>query len=216
MGRSLKASEIEAASILYPCMQVADIFQMGLDVACAGMDQRKAHMLARDVAEKLGQSKPACVHTPLLAGLQEPASGGRELFDENKDLDKKISVKMSKSIASSSILIHDNEDEVRAKIKAAYCPPKVGRGNPVLEIAKYIIFPEKAELHIQRDKRHGGPIHYSTYLALESDYCRGIIHPLDLKIGISMALSEILARPRAYFDEHSENFEAMKRIVIES
>lgn len=89
MGRSMRASDLEAASILYPCMQAADIFQMELDIACAGMDQRKAHMLARDVADKLGFGKPSCIHTPLLAGLQEPKTGVEREFDEDTDLDRK-------------------------------------------------------------------------------------------------------------------------------
>ncbi|MEM2942957.1 MAG: tyrosine--tRNA ligase, partial [Candidatus Bathyarchaeia archaeon] len=44
MGRSFNEAEVEAAALIYPCMQAADIFHMNLDVACAGIDQRKAHM----------------------------------------------------------------------------------------------------------------------------------------------------------------------------
>ncbi len=212
MGRSMNSSDMEAASIIYPCMQAADIFQMELDVACAGMDQRKAHMLARDVADKLGRNKPVCIHTPLLAGLQDPQLRKDGEFDENKALDQKISSKMSKSIAASSITIHDDDNQVKAKIKAAYCPPKVTAGNPILEIAELIIFPVKNSLHIERAEKHGGPIHYSAYSELESDYRSGSIHPLDLKLGVSTALSKILEEPRSYFERHPENFGSMKRI----
>lgn len=58
MGREMDSRNLEAASTFYPCMQVADIFELQLDVASAGMDQRKAHVLARDVAEKLRWRKP--------------------------------------------------------------------------------------------------------------------------------------------------------------
>ena len=34
-------------------MQVTDIFHMDVDICQLGMDQRRANMLARDVAEKL-------------------------------------------------------------------------------------------------------------------------------------------------------------------
>jgi tyrosyl-tRNA synthetase len=51
MGREMDSKDLEAASTFYPCMQVADIFELELDVACAGIDQRKAHALARDVGE---------------------------------------------------------------------------------------------------------------------------------------------------------------------
>ncbi|MEM1608334.1 MAG: tyrosine--tRNA ligase, partial [Ignisphaera sp.] len=52
MGRKASEGELDFSKLIYPLMQVADIFQMDLDIALGGMDQRKAHMLARDVAEK--------------------------------------------------------------------------------------------------------------------------------------------------------------------
>ena len=214
MGRSMNSSDMEAASVIYPCMQAADIFQMELDVACAGIDQRKAHMLARDVADKLGLIKPVCLHTPLLAGLQEPQAAKAGQFDENKTLDEKISSKMSKSVAASSISIHDDESQVEAKIKAAYCPPKAAAGNPILEIARLVIFPISGVLRIPRAEKHGGPIRYSSYSELELSYGSGSIHPLDLKLGVSSALSEILKEPRNYFAQHPENLASMKRIEL--
>jgi tyrosyl-tRNA synthetase len=69
MGRKSEG-EMESAFLYYPAMQAADIFHMELDLAMGGMDQRKAHMLARDSAEKLGWKKPASLHTPLLTGLE--------------------------------------------------------------------------------------------------------------------------------------------------
>ena len=54
MGRTEDEAEIDASKVMYPPMQAADIFELGVDIALAGMDQRRAHMLARDAAEKLG------------------------------------------------------------------------------------------------------------------------------------------------------------------
>jgi tryptophanyl-tRNA synthetase len=51
MGRETSLTDMETAWVFYPCMQAADIFQQKLNVACASMDQRKDHMLARDAAE---------------------------------------------------------------------------------------------------------------------------------------------------------------------
>ena len=51
MGRETSLTDMETAWVFYPCMQAADIFAMDIDVACSGIDQRKAHMLARDAAE---------------------------------------------------------------------------------------------------------------------------------------------------------------------
>jgi len=214
MGRSMESSDVEAAAIIYPCMQAADIFQMELDIACAGMDQRKAHMLARDVAEKLGRPKPVCVHTPLLTGLQEPGSRHDEKFDEDSEMDLKIKSKMSKSIAGSSILIHDTPDEINSKLMGAFCPPRVAYGNPVFEIAKYIVFPEEGKLHVPRADKFGGPIDLESVNHLEKDYSDGRLHPLDLKKGVADSLIRILEPARRYFASHKENLDAMKRIEI--
>ncbi len=72
MGRRAEEAEVDASKLIYPLMQVSDIFYMDLDIALGGMDQRKAHMLARDVAEKLGRKKPVAIHTPIISSLQGP------------------------------------------------------------------------------------------------------------------------------------------------
>ena len=63
MGRE-DAEDIETAALIYPCMQAADIFQLDLDIACAGIDQRKAHIIARESASKLQKRKPISVPHP--------------------------------------------------------------------------------------------------------------------------------------------------------
>jgi len=62
MGRRAEEAEIDASKLIYPAMQVSDIFYLDLDIALGGTDQRKAHMLARDVAEKMGKKKIARVY----------------------------------------------------------------------------------------------------------------------------------------------------------
>jgi len=214
MGRSMESSDVEAAALIYPCMQAADIFHMDLDVACAGMDQRKAHMLARDVAEKIGRKKPICVHTPLLAGLREPITAGTERFDEDIEMDLKIRSKMSKSIAGSVILIHDSPSEIDSKIRAAYCPPGIVKGNPVFEIAKYIVFPQEGAIHIPRTDKHGGPIDFESIAQLEQEYASMRLHPLDLKRGVTESLTRILEPVRRFFENSPRNLDAMKRVEI--
>jgi len=70
MGRGEDEAEGDMSKFLYPAMQVADIFHMGITVAYGGLDQRHAHMLARDVAPKLGKTPPVAVHTPLVPSLK--------------------------------------------------------------------------------------------------------------------------------------------------
>ena len=213
MGRETSITDIETAWVLYPCMQAADVFQMNLDVACSGIDQRKAHMLARDAAEKLRWKKPSCIHTPLLIGLQGPKTTEQK-FDENADLNVEISSKMSKSIPQSSILVHDTPKEIAAKIKNAYCPPKVVKANPIIELAKLIIFPEKESLEIPRPAKYGGPETFESFGRLESVYGEGKIHPLDLKNGVTEALVEILKPVREHFRRHPQTLDKMLTIEI--
>jgi tyrosyl-tRNA synthetase len=213
MGRETSLTDIETAWVLYPTMQAADIFEMDLDVACSGIDQRKAHMLARDAAEKLKWKKPSCVHTPLLIGLQGPETT-EKTFDENAELNVEISSKMSKSVPQSSILVHDSPEDIASKIKNAYCPPKVVKNNPILELSRLITFPEKDSLTIPRPAKYGGPETFSSFESLATVYSEGKIHPLDLKNGVAEALIEILKPVREHFSRHPETLEKMLKIEI--
>jgi len=182
-------------------------------MACGGIDQRKAHMLARDVAEKMGWRKPICLHTPLLSGLQPPAAGfSGARFDEDAKLSEKIGLKMSKSKPESCIFVHDSPEEIRAKIRAAYCPPKQEEGNPVLEHARYIVFPELGVLDVPRPSKYGGPISFERYEDLRDAYISGEIHPLDLKNGVAEALIKILEPVREYFRRKPKLLNEMLRI----
>ena len=213
MGRETSLTDMETAWVYYPCMQAADIFHMKLNAACASIDQRKAHMLARDSAEKLGWKKPVCVHTPLLVSLQGLQKSEKQ-FDENTEINTRIGSKMSKSIPGGCIFVHDTPEEIKAKMRAAFCPPKQAEGNPVMEIAKLTIFVEKTSLTISRSPKHGGPETFSSYKELEKAYTEGKLHPLDLKEGVADALTQILEPVREYFRKHPKNLERMKQIEI--
>jgi len=213
MGREMSMTDIETAWVYYPCMQAADIFHMHLDVACAGIDQRKAHMLARDIAEKLGWRKPACIHTHLLMGLQGPEKTEGQ-FDENADLNIQISSKMSKSIPKSCIFVHDTPSNIKTKIKEAYCPPKQVEANPVLELVKYVVLAERESLTITRSPKYGGPELFENYKELEKAYVKGKLHPLDLKNGVAEALVEILNPVREHFRRHPQLLEKMMEIEV--
>ena len=52
MGRSENEEKIDLAKLLYPPMQAVDIHSLNVDIAHAGMDQRKIHMLAREIFPK--------------------------------------------------------------------------------------------------------------------------------------------------------------------
>lgn len=214
MGRSMSFVDVEAAWMYYPCMQVADIFHMELDVACAGLDQRKAHMLVREAAEKLGWKKPVCIHTPLLMGLTGPGKAIEGRFDEDAMINLQISTKMSKSIPTGCIFVHDSPEEIGRKMRRAYCPPREVKNNPVIQLAKYVTFAWKKELTIERPEKYGGPVSYESYEELEKDYREGRLHPLDLKTGVSESIIEILEPVRRYFESNPEPLERMRKIEV--
>lgn len=180
MGRRSEEAELDTSKLIYPAMQVSDIFFQDLDIALGGTDQRKAHMLARDVAEKLQRKKVIAIHTPLLVGLQ----GGQRMNTEGLEEDDYLAtIKMSKSKPETAIFIHDSPELVESKLKNSYCPKGVVNDNPVLQINKYIIFGEQGvTLKIERDTKYGGDIEIKSYEELERIFIEGKLHPLDLKL----------------------------------
>ena len=221
MGRQM-GEAIDFAKLIYPAMQVADIFYQGVNIAHAGMDQRKAHVIAREVAEKLKyhplvwdgkKVKPVAVHHHLLLGLQEPPKwpvGGEEEFKEIK-----AQMKMSKSKPYSAVFIHDTPEEIREKLRKAFCPAKEVNYNPVLDWAEHIIFREEpAEFTIHRPAKFGGDVTYTTFEELKRDFAEGKLHPLDLKNAVAEYLIELLKPIREYFEKHPEPLELMKSVQI--
>jgi tyrosyl-tRNA synthetase len=212
MGRSLDAEDVEAAWLLYPAMQASDIFMMNLDCACAGMDQRKVHMLARDVAPKLGFKTPVCLHSPLLPGLRGESVSG--VFDEDEAVDRSIKMKMSKSIQHGAVWVNDEPEVIREKYRMAYCPPKAVERNPVLEHARLLVFPHLGVLEVERPSKYGGPITVESYGELRKLYTSGELHPLDLKRAVAEAVIKILEPVRRYFDRHPENLERLRELQV--
>jgi tyrosyl-tRNA synthetase len=197
MGRTEDEAEVDSSKVLYPLMQAADIFQMDLDLAYAGMDQRRAHMLAREAADKLRWKKPVALHTPLLPGLK----GGNRMDP--------VGSKMSKSDPDSGILIHDSPEDIRRKISKAFCPPEV-EGNPILAIAKMILFERRGTFVIDRPAKFGGMLEFKSCDELEATYSAGKLHPMDLKNGVSAGMVDILEPVRQYFKEHPQNLAALQ------
>jgi tyrosyl-tRNA synthetase len=212
MGRDLKTQDVEAGSLFYPCMQAADIFEMNLDVACAGIDQRKAHVLAREAGEKLHWGKPVALHTPMLMGLDGIQGSEKGSYDEDQKLSSVIAAKMSKSKPENTILLHDTPELIEEKLRKAYCPPKIVEGNPVIEYYRLLAFPASKTVTLTRDLKYGGDMKFASYRELEDAYKIGKVHPQDLKANMARILSDILGGVREYFDRHPEPLEQMKKL----
>jgi len=185
MGRSVDKDKIELGQLFYPPMQAVDIHSMDLDIVHAGMDQRKIHMLVREIFPKMKWKVPVAVHHHILAGLGEPEAG----TDSDSQV---ISSKMSKSKATSGIFIHDSEEEIKSKLKKAWCPEGIVEKNPILEIFRYVIFHQFNEITIERPEKFGGNVSYTSYQQLEKDFSEKKIHPSDLKTSAGKYVSDIV------------------------
>ena len=172
MGRS-EGGSVDFAKLVYPPMQVADIFTLQVNIAHAGMDQRKAHVIALDVASKMKHNplefrgekyKPIAIHHSLLMGLQAPP----KIPSSPEEIKEVIAaMKMSKSIPKSAIFIHDSPEEIRAKVNEAFCPE--------------------------------GNVDYNSYAELEKDFKEKKLHPMDLKKSFAEELIKLLEPARKHF-----------------
>lgn len=239
MGKK-QGSDVDMATLFYPPLQVADIFTLKVNLAHAGMDQRKAHVIARDVAKKLKINPiknrkgeiitPVAIHQNLIAGLTGPENlnkdfgllneDGKNLVQENGDkILLEESLKMSKSKPNSAIFIHDTPDEIRNKVKKAYAPPKIIEFNPLINWVQTLVFwgEKKGEFRISRPEKFGGDLIYTDVDKLVEDYRSGELFPLDLKNGLADWLIEKLEPARKHFEEvkeAKEGLEKMKEFLV--
>ena len=182
-------------------MQVADIFIQGVNLPHAGLDQRKAQVIARDVAlnlnfkplkNKKGEKiKPCAVHGHLILGLHKPSVWP---VPQDNLQEFRAQMKMSKSIPHSAVYMDDNAEQIKEKINKAFCLEGEISYNPLLDWCKYIIFSigEKPFLEVKRPEKFGGNIRYDSYEKLEKDFEEKKLHPSDLKNAFSTQLVEIM------------------------
>ncbi|HME53376.1 MAG TPA: tyrosine--tRNA ligase [Candidatus Lokiarchaeia archaeon] len=208
MGRK-EGENIDFAKLIYPPMQVADIFYQGVNLAHAGLDQRKAHVIARDCAMQLKvkpllnskgeQIKPVAVHHHLLLGLQKPP----KIPETKEEMQELLStMKMSKSIPDSAIFVTDEPEVIKKKLQKAFCPERNVDFNPVLDWTKSLIFrDEQSVLEITRPEKYGGDKAYESYNALVDDFIAGALHPADLKSAVVTAITTMLEPIREHFNE---------------
>ena len=206
LGRQ-EGESIDFAKLIYPAMQAADIFTLGAHIAHAGIDQRKAHVIARDVALQMRVHtvrgvdgvpiKPVALHHPLLLGLRRPpvwpvpAESARDVFS---------TMKMSKSDPGSAVFVHDTPDQITDKVRRAFCPPGEVTFNPVLDwIDKLVFRIVGGPLVVERTPPNGGRIVFDTQADVVAAYLDGSLHPMDAKAGLAARLIDLLEPARAHF-----------------
>ena len=199
MGRSEDDNKIDVAKLLYPAMQAVDIHSLDVDIAHAGMDQRKIHMLVREIFPKMKWKVPVAVHHKLLPGLSKPADP------------TEIVGKMSKSDPNSGVFVHNTDEEIKKKISKAWCEEANIENNPLLEIARTVIFHEFSEMNVERPDKFGGNVSYANYEELGSDFANKKLHPGDLKQTVGNYLVKIVSPIRDKLNLSDEIFEAIKK-----
>jgi tyrosyl-tRNA synthetase len=201
------------AQLIYPPMQVADIFAMGINIAHAGIDQRKAHVIAREVGLKIKQYKPVALHHHLLLGLQKPETWP---IPDNVDRQSLWSdMKMSKSRPESAIFVTDSEEIIQKRFRKAFCPEKSVDFNPILDWAKHIVFrtPENF-LEITRPSKFGGDITFSSYEELEDAFAQGKLHPADLKQAVADRIVQLLEPVRSHFAGKERLIQEIEKLTV--
>jgi len=207
MGRK-EGSNVSVGQIFYAIMQVTDAFQMDIDICQMAIDQRKANMLVREVAKKLGWKVPVIVSHPLLISL-------RGMPPDLKTSDESVLMeyKMSKSDPKNAIFIHDTYEEIKEKINKAYCPPKIIEGNPLIQyLDKMIIDDKTAPITIERPQKFGGNIELNDFNELLAFYKEGKIHPVDLKEFVAKSLENEIKPLREHFEKDREARELYEKV----
>lgn len=220
---------VEFGILCYPVMQVADAFFLQAHIVHAGLDQRKCHVLMREVAMnmdegfglKIGDTniKPIATHHKLLLSLGVSSS------DAQKRMSTEITeeLKMSKSKPDSAVWVHDSKEEIQRKLKKAYCPmPQESQSqdeilqeqnfNPVLNWSDNLIYPAGKTILVERPEKFGGNKDYTTFKELQNDYFAGTLHPLDLKNGVAKTLADWFNPIREWVELNPAGLELVKSV----
>jgi len=167
------------------------------------MDQRKAHMYMREVADHWGWTKATCIHTPIISGLKS-AGARMDSFDH----------KMSKSDPGGAILLHDTPEKLRKKMRKAYLDVEKD-DSPIYELLQHIILPEQGEITVTPNPEYGEPSTYDSLESFVSAVQSGAVHPLDAKFAVADAISAGLDSMRAHFEKNSHLLDSVNEITGE-
>ncbi|KAG9355635.1 hypothetical protein JZ751_000473 [Albula glossodonta] len=168
------------SGLLYPGLQALDEEYLKVDAQFGGVDQRKIFTLAEKYLPSLGYAKRIHMMNPMVPGL--------------------TGAKMSSSEEESKIDLLDKKEDVKKKLKKAFCEPGNVQNNGVLSFVKHVLFPLHAEFVIKRDAKWGGDKVYTAYEKVEQDFAEELIHPGDLKASVEVALDKLLDPIRKKFE----------------
>ena len=171
--------------------------------------QRKIFTFAEATLPKLGYKKRAHLMNAMVPGL--------------------AGSKMSSSDPNSKIDFLDPPNVVKKKIKNAFCEEGNVTENGVLSFVKVLISisrlrmenlaagdasgkqpfvadgaPSGTIFSIARPDKYGGPLHYSSFEEMQTDFAEQKLHPGDLKLGVIDAINSLLGPVRKAFEDSPE------------
>ena len=86
-------------------------------------------------------------------------------------------------------------------------------GNPLLDWAKWIIFPIAKHMIIPADPKWGTDERiYQDYQTLEDDFKAGKLHPGDFKKSMTSHINQLLDPVRKHFQENKEAKNLLKKV----
>jgi tyrosyl-tRNA synthetase len=182
------------SGLLYPGLQALDEEYLKVDAQFGGVDQRKIFTFAEENLPSIGYAKRIHLMNPMVPGLTGD--------------------KMSSSVDDSKIDILDTEDQVKKKLKKAFCEPKNIENNGVLAFCKSVIFPlieikKQTSLILPRPPKYGGDMTFTNYAELEEAFMNEGVHPGELKNGVAEYLNSLLQPIREDFKS-----EEMQNILL--
>jgi len=198
MGRTENEEKTDLAKLLYPPMQAIDIHHLDVDIAHAGMDQRKIHMLVRDIFPKLGWKVPVSVHHKILPSLSQARTQSTEEMVNNKP------TKMSKSDPNSGIFVNDTNEMITKKINKSWCEQGKVYDSPLVDIVESIILPRLEKIKIESGNEM---LVFEDFQIFLDNLQKDTIHPADFKDAVANSLIEIISplREKLQLDEELEN-----------
>lgn len=120
--------------------------------------------------------------------------------------------KMSKSDPGNAILLDDDRETIRVKMRKAFL--EVGnQHSPVFEISRHVIIPKLGKITVTPDPKYGETSEWydaQTFIDAVSD---GTIHPLDAKMAVADCLSVVLSPISGHFSNKTELIESINSIT---
>ena len=108
--------------------------------------------------------------------------------------------KMSSSEEDSKIDLLDKPEDVKKKLKKAFCEPGNIAENGILAFLKHVILPlNHYQFGVKRPDEFGGDKTYTSYDELETDFKEEKLHPGDLKAAVEVYLNKLLDPVRRHF-----------------